>query len=121
MSHGLPLDWYEEHDGERLVLNSEKVSAEVAKLHQKLSEATKLIDEGTDAMARLMDAEMAWPNWFPASPADIQRGDELFIGGYTWTLQGDDGPKEYKYRDGRWYRLSAPTRAHQVPTTSQGD
>jgi hypothetical protein len=46
-----------------------------------------------------------WPDWFPASPADIERGDELFIGGYTWTLQGPDGPKRYKYREGRWYRV----------------
>jgi hypothetical protein len=30
MSHDLPDDWYEEHDGQRLVLSSEKVAAGVA-------------------------------------------------------------------------------------------
>jgi len=30
MSRDLPDDWYEEHDGQRLVLNSEKVAAGIA-------------------------------------------------------------------------------------------
>ena len=30
MSHDLPDDWYEEHDGQRLVLSSEKVAAAIA-------------------------------------------------------------------------------------------
>lgn len=45
-----------------------------------------------------------WPDWFPATPADVERGEELFIGGYTWTLRGDDGPKHYRYSDGFWHR-----------------
>lgn len=114
MSHGLPLDWYEEHDGQRLVLNSERVAVEIASLHQKLGEATKLINEGSDAMEKLINAEARirafeddalWPDSFPASPADRGRGEELFIGGYTWTFHGDDGPKEYKYNAGRWRRF----------------
>lgn len=32
MSHDLPEDWYEEHDGQRLVLNSKKVAAEIDRL-----------------------------------------------------------------------------------------
>lgn len=46
-----------------------------------------------------------WPDWFPASPTDMERGEELFLGGYTWTLRGDDGPKHYRYREGRWHRV----------------
>jgi len=32
MINDLPDDWYEEHDGQRLVLNSEKVAAEITRL-----------------------------------------------------------------------------------------
>ena len=36
MSYELPDDWYEEHDGQRLVLNSEKVSTEIERLRVAL-------------------------------------------------------------------------------------
>jgi hypothetical protein len=48
------------------------------------------MDQVADDLIALIDE---WPNWFPASPRDIERGEELFGGGYTWTLQGEDGPK----------------------------
>lgn len=32
MSHDLPDDWYEDHDGQRLVLNAGKVHAEIERL-----------------------------------------------------------------------------------------
>lgn len=45
MSHDLPADWYEEHDGQRLVLSSEKVreaidrqDAAIRACNQKISE-----------------------------------------------------------------------------------
>lgn len=53
-----------------------------------------------------------WPAWFPATPADVERGEELFIGGYTWTLCGDDGPKHYRYNEGRWYRVQDAAVSH---------
>ena len=65
------------------------------------------------AKAIVAQRETEWPLWFPASPADIERGGELFIGGYTWTLQGEDGPKEYKYLEGRWYRWSPQETASE--------
>lgn len=46
-----------------------------------------------------------------------ERGEELFIGGYTWTIRGEDGAKEYKYRDGRWYRLNAAEQSPQEGET----
>lgn len=46
MSHNLPLDWYEEHDGQRLVLSSEKVAAE--------------IDRQAREIKRLEDAIAVW-------------------------------------------------------------
>lgn len=46
MSHDLPLDWYEEHDGQRLVLSSEKVAAE--------------IDRQAREIRRLEDAIAVW-------------------------------------------------------------
>lgn len=61
-----------------------------------------------------------WPDWFPASPADIERGDELFIGGYTWTLRDEAGAKEYKYRDGRWHRLDTPVLPAVVGGPARG-
>lgn len=36
MSHDLPLEWYEEHDGQRLGLSSEKVAAEIERLRAAL-------------------------------------------------------------------------------------
>jgi hypothetical protein len=59
MSHHLPLDWYEEHEGQSLVLSSAKVAAKIADLHLRLSEATKHIDEGSRALAKLIEAETA--------------------------------------------------------------
>lgn len=47
MSHDLPDDWYEEHDGQRLVLSSEKVAAEIERLRSALDEACQ-IALGTD-------------------------------------------------------------------------
>jgi hypothetical protein len=67
------------------------------------------MDQVADDLIALIDE---WPNWFPASPRDIERGEELFGGGYTWTLQGEDGPKRYKYRAGRWHRI--PEEATQI-------
>lgn len=59
MSHGLPLDWYEEHQGQGLVLDSGIVAEKISDLNRKLAAATKYIDEGTNAMGRLMEAETA--------------------------------------------------------------
>lgn len=38
MSHDLPDDWYEEHDGQRLVLNSERVAVEIERLRAALKD-----------------------------------------------------------------------------------
>lgn len=81
---------------------------------QKMLQAREYVEGWCDARESSGAAQAApdgWPDWFPASPADIERGDELFIGGYTWTLHGEDGPKEYKFREGRWYRLNGPVTA----------
>ena len=47
MSHDLPDDWYEEHDGQRLVLSSEKIAAEISRLQTSLERACQ-IALGTD-------------------------------------------------------------------------
>lgn len=44
MSHDLPDDWYEEHDGQRLVLSSEKVLAGIARL-QAVIDAARLYEK----------------------------------------------------------------------------
>jgi hypothetical protein len=36
----LPREWYEEHDGQRLVLNPDKVEAELGRLRDALSKTT---------------------------------------------------------------------------------
>lgn len=41
MSHDLPDDWYEEHDGQRLVLNGEKVATEINRLRDGLTAAIR--------------------------------------------------------------------------------
>lgn len=46
MSHSLPPDWYEEHDGQRLVLSSEKVAAELGLLRDALVSCASWIRDG---------------------------------------------------------------------------
>lgn len=62
--------------------------------------------------AAISNSADGWPAWFPATPADNERGEELYVGGYTWTLHGEDGPKHYKYYDGRWHRIEGVANEH---------
>jgi hypothetical protein len=60
MSHELPDDWYDDHDGQRLVLNSEKVAAEIERLRAALKPFAEYYDllerngylEGFDLISR---------------------------------------------------------------------
>lgn len=54
MSHDLPDDWYEEHDGQRLVLNSEKVATEIERLREAL----------TDIQKEAMTLKPPRPTWY---------------------------------------------------------
>lgn len=48
MSHDLPDDWYEDHDGQRSVLNSEKVAAEVERLRRRVTVLEMVISQECD-------------------------------------------------------------------------
>lgn len=39
----LPLDWYEEHDGQRLVLDQKKVLAEINRLEAEIEDLRQQI------------------------------------------------------------------------------
>lgn len=40
MSHDLPEDWYKDHEGQSLVLNPEKVAAEIERLSTQVADLT---------------------------------------------------------------------------------
>lgn len=62
MSHELPDDWYEKHDGQRLVLSSEKVAAKISRLQVALDRAceialgTDLTQEAAEEILKLRNA-----------------------------------------------------------------
>lgn len=59
MSHDLPLDWYEEHDGQRLVLSTEKVAAEIDRLRFAIETVAKTFEKDLEQGFRTRDKEFA--------------------------------------------------------------
>jgi hypothetical protein len=60
MINGLPNEWYEEHDGQRLVLNSDKVAAEIERQKreiQRLEDAIAMWRKHAYEVGRLLNAD----------------------------------------------------------------
>lgn len=52
MAHDLPQDWYEEHDGQNLVLNADKVKAEIERLRSERDKARSALKEYIEIASR---------------------------------------------------------------------